>query len=416
MGHVVIGMDPHKRSATIEVCDRRETVLSTGRFGTDRAGYRALLAAGRRWPDRVWAVEGCQGVGRHLAQRLVADGEPVVDVPAKLSARVRVFSTGQGRKTDATDAHSVAAAALRTPGLRVVQVDDASVALRLLVDRRDELGAARTDTVNRLHRLLVELIEGGAKKFLSATQARALLASVRPRDLVGSTRRRLAAELIVELAGIDKRIKAANKQLRELVEATGSTLLDLNGIGPSGAARLLGDIGDVSRFPTRGHFASWNGTAPIDASSGEQLRHRLSRAGNRRINRVLHIMAIVQLRNDTEGRAHYRRKVATGKTGMEAIRALKRRLSDVVYRQLVTDQQRLRKALEAAGPGGQAGAATDSSAAGFNPNAGASEKSLPGTAGLDPTPAADALPDHSSGHSRRPVTAPTRSRSQARSA
>ena len=201
MGHVVIGMDPHKRSATIEVCDRRERVLSTGRFGTDRAGYRALLAAGRRWPDRVWAVEGCQGVGRHLAQRLVADGEPVVDVPAKLSARVRVFSTGQGRKTDATDAHSVAVAALRTSGLRVVQVDDASVVLRLLVDRRDELGAARTDTVNRLHRLLVELIDGGAKKFLSATQARALLASVRPRDLVGRTRRQLAAELIVELAG-----------------------------------------------------------------------------------------------------------------------------------------------------------------------------------------------------------------------
>ncbi len=416
MGRVVIGMDPHKRSATIEVCDGRETVLSTGRFGTDRAGYRALLAAGRRWPDRVWAVEGCQGVGRHLAQRLVADGEPVVDVPAKLSARVRVFSTGQGRKTDATDAHSVAVAALRTSGLRVVQVDDASVALRLLVDRRDELGAARTDTVNRLHRLLVELIDGGARKFLSATQARALLASVRPGDLVGRTRRQLAAELIVELAGIDKRIKAANKQLRELVEATGSTLLDLNGIGPSGAARLLGDIGDVSRFPTRGHFASWNGTAPIDASSGEQLRHRLSRAGNRRVNRVLHIMAIVQLRNDTEGRAYYRRKVATGKTGMEAIRALKRRLSDVVYRQLVTDPQRLRKALEAAGPGGHAGAATDSSAAGFNPNAGASEKSLPGTAGLEPTPAADALPDQSSGHSRRPVTAPTRSRSQARSA
>ena len=184
MGHVVIGMDPHKRSATIEVCDRRETVLSTGRFGTDRAGYRALLAAGRRWPDRVWAVEGCQGVGRHLAQRLVADGEPVVDVPAKLSARVRVFSTGQGRKTDATDAHSVAVAALRTSGLRVVQVDDASVALRLLVDRRDELGAARTFTVNRLHRLLVELIPGGAKTFLSATQAKALLATVRPRDLV----------------------------------------------------------------------------------------------------------------------------------------------------------------------------------------------------------------------------------------
>jgi transposase len=276
MGRVVIGMDPHKRSATIEVLNEFETVLSTGRFGADREGYSDLLAAGRRWPNRVWAVEGCQGVGRHLAQRLVAD------------------------------AHSVAVVALRTPGLRAVQVDDATVALRLLVDRRDELGAARTVTVNRLHRLLVALIPGGAKTFLSATQAKALLATVRPREVVGKTRRKLAAELIVELDGIDKRIKAANKELSALVEATGSTLLELNGIGPSGAARLLGDIGDVARFPTRGHLASWNGTAPIDASSGEQTRHRLSRAGNRRINRMLHIMAIVQLRNDTEGRAYYR--------------------------------------------------------------------------------------------------------------
>jgi len=268
------------------VLDAREKVLSTGRFGTDRDGYKNLLAAGRRWPDRVWAVEGCEGVGRHIAQRLVADGEAVVDVPAKLSARARVFSTGQGRKTDATDAHSVAVVALRTPGLRDVQVDGSTVALRLLVDRRDGLGAARTLTVNRLHCLLVELIPGGAKTFLSAAQAKALLATVRPRDLVGKTRRKLAAELVSELVSIDKRIKAANTELRELVEATGSTLLELHGIGPSGAARLLGDIRDVARFQTRGHFASWNGTAPIDASSGEQNRHRLSRAGNRRINRV----------------------------------------------------------------------------------------------------------------------------------
>ena len=164
-------------------------------------------------------MEGCQGVGRHLAQRLVADGEPVVDVPAKLSARARVFSTGQGRKTDATDAHSVAVVALRTPNLRAVRVDDSTVALRLLADRRDELGAARTLTVNRLHRLLLELVPGGAKTFLSATQAKALLATVRPRDLVGRTRRHLAAELIVELDRIDKRIKTANKELRELVQA-----------------------------------------------------------------------------------------------------------------------------------------------------------------------------------------------------
>src|SRR3954454_5314540 len=132
MGRVVIGMDPHKRSATIEVLDEDEQPVMTGRFGTDSEGYRLGLAAGRRFGERLGAVEGCQGVGRHLGQRLVADGEPVVDVPAKLSARARVFSTGQGRKTDATDAHSVAVVALRTSGLQPVTVDDATVALRLL--------------------------------------------------------------------------------------------------------------------------------------------------------------------------------------------------------------------------------------------------------------------------------------------
>jgi len=163
---------------------------------------------------------------------------------------------------------------------------------------------ARTLTVNRLHRLLVELIPGGAKTFLSADQAKALLATVRPRDVVGKTRRQLAADLIDELTRTDKKIKLANKQLRELVDASGSQLLDVYGIGPSSAARLLGDTGDVARFPTCGHFASWNGSAPLDASSGDQERHRLSRAGNRRINRVLHVMAVVQLRHDTEGRAY----------------------------------------------------------------------------------------------------------------
>ncbi|WP_234040263.1 transposase [Micromonospora coerulea] len=124
-----------------------------------------------------------------------------------------------------------------------------------------------------------------------------MIATVKPRDIVGKTRRRLAVELISELEGIDKKIKAAEKDLKELVAARGSTLMELHGIGPSGAARLLADVGDISRFADRDRFASWNGTAPLDASSGDQKRHRLSRAGNRRINRTLHIMAVVQLRN-----------------------------------------------------------------------------------------------------------------------
>jgi Transposase len=144
VGWVIIGVDPHKRSATIEVIDERETVLARGRLGTDSDGYRTMLALGRRFGQRVWAVEGCNGIGRHVAQRLVVDGETVLDVPAKLSARARVFATGQGRKTDPVDAHSVAVAvaALRAKGLRQVAVDDATVALRLLADRRDRLGRA----------------------------------------------------------------------------------------------------------------------------------------------------------------------------------------------------------------------------------------------------------------------------------
>ena len=409
MGRVVIGVDPHKRSATIEVLDEAEQPLLTGRFGTDREGYRLLLAAGRQFPQRLWAVEGCQGVGRHLAQRLVGDGEIVVDVPAKLTARARVFSTGQGRKTDATDAHSVAVVALRTRSLRQVRPDDRTVALRLLADRRDELGAARTLTINRLHRLLVELVAGGAKKALTARQARALLAAVPVGNVVAETRRVLAVELVDELETIDARIKTAKKQLAALVAETGSGLMQLNGIGPSGAARLLGDIGDVSRFPTKAHFASWNGTAPLDASSGEQTRHRLSRAGNRRINRALHIMAVVQLRHPgTDGRRYYDRRVAEGKTPTEAMRALKRRLSDVVYRQLVNDQ-RQQSADEAGhdteprrtGPEGHLGATTKSSAAGSNPNAGASDKSLSEPVSLDATPTPAASPDRTSTRSRR---------------
>jgi transposase len=373
-------MDPHKRSATIEIINERAQVLGQGRFGTDRDGYRDMLATGRRHPDRLWAVEGCNGIGRHLAQRLVADGETVVDVPAKLSARARVFSTGQGRKTDPVDAHSVALVGLHsTTELRVIAVDDATVALRLLVDRRDELGVARTQTLNRLHRLLLELLPGGAKKYLSVDKAKALLATVRPRDVVGKTRRRLAAELIAELVAIDKRIKTANRELHELIEATGSSLRELHGIGPSGAARLLGDVGDITRFATKARFASWNGTAPLDASSGDQQRHRLSRAGNRRINRVLHIMAIVAIRRDSEGRHYYLRKLAAGKTKPEALRCLKRRLSDIVYNQMRADAQRL-----AASPGGHPGATLQSSAADSHPDIDTSDQSLPGPATSQP--------------------------------
>jgi transposase len=273
-----------------------------------------MLAGVRQWPDRVWAVEGSRGTGRHLASRLAGAGERVVDVPPKLSARMRVFTSGQGRKTDAADAHAIALAATRMKGLRPVTGDARLEVLRVLADRRRALGEDHTRMVCQLHQLLADLIPGGAKKSLSAAQARVLLARIRPRDPAGQARRRVAAELITDLERIHQRTKAADKELAAAVKATGTTLMSLHGIGPSGAARLLVEAGDIARFPDRGHFASWNGTAPIDASSGDHVRHRLSRAGNRQINRVLHIMAVVQLRHPTKGRAYYDRKVAAGET------------------------------------------------------------------------------------------------------
>ena len=389
---VIIGVDPHKLSVTFEARDTREMLRATGRFGTDARGYRLLIAYARQWPERVWAVEGANGIGRPLAQRLLARGERVLDVPAKLAARARVFDTGQGRKTDPDDAHAIVMVALRDKKLRELAADPDLTVLRLLCDRRDELSRARAQALNRMHRLFTELVPGGAPVKKSTAQYQALLATVRPRDLAGKTRRRMAAEELADIGRLDVKLKAMKAELKTAVLARGSHLMDIHGIGPAGAARILADVGDVARFPNRGHFASWTGTAPIDASSGQHIRHRLSRSGNRRNGHVLYMAGIVQLRNDTPGRAYYRRRVAEGKTPMEAMRCLRRRLSDTVYRQLAADARA--QTAGQAGPGGHSGATLLSSAAGLPPGTGTSDQPLPGPAPttLPPPPATKTTP------------------------
>src|SRR3954452_5714590 len=205
MKRVIIGGGPHKLSATIEVVDQHEKLLGSGRFATDRAGYAAMRKYVGAWPERVWAVEGANGVGRPLAQRLLEAGEEVVDVPAKLSARVRLFDTGHNRKTDARDAHSIAVVAVRTKTLRVLQLDGELEALRMLTDRREALTRRRVQTVDRLQALLAELLPGQAKRDLTTGQAKTMLATVRPRDVAGKTRRRIAAEELAELIAVEAR-------------------------------------------------------------------------------------------------------------------------------------------------------------------------------------------------------------------
>jgi transposase len=294
---VLIAVDPHKAHNTLAVLDPfTKGVVDGAQFANSHSGYAEMMRFARRWRRRRWAVEGCHGAGRSLAQHLVTSGEAVLDVPAKLAARVRVFSQGHGRKTDRDDAISIGLAALDAAGVRAVDPDDSLVALRLLCDRREELVSARTQAVCRLHRLLAELTPGGLRRELSADKAAAVLARVRPRDHVGKVRRQLAAQHVADIRCLDRKIIATRAQVSGLVEDNGTSLVALFGVGPVIAGRILAEVGDVSRFPTKDHFATYNGTAPIDVSSGEQVRHRLSRSGNRRINHAIHMMAVTQIR------------------------------------------------------------------------------------------------------------------------
>ena len=196
MKKVVLGVDPHKRVNAVAVVDSNGTALARRSFPNTSDGFRELRAFARRWRHRTWAVEGCNGVGKHLAQRLVAAGETVLDVSTRRASLVRVFAGGNGRKNDDVDAEAVALVGLRTPDLAEVGRDDRTVALRLLSNRRVELVAMRTQAVCRIHRDLVNLVPGGAPRALTAAKAKELLAKVRPRDEVGRLRRRLIAEQI----------------------------------------------------------------------------------------------------------------------------------------------------------------------------------------------------------------------------
>jgi transposase len=372
MAKVVIGVDPHKRMNAVVVINPRGKVLGRGQFENTSDGFRELQTFSRQWRPRTWAIEGCNGVGKHLAQRLVAAGERVVDVSTRRAALVRVYAGGNGRKNDDTDAYSIATVGLHTPDLPEVRPDDRAVALRLLANRRHELVGLRTQAVCRIHRDLVNLLPGGASRSLTAKRAKELLATVRPRDEVGRLRRRLIAEQIADLVAIDRRLDEVEEQIKVLVAKTPTHLTELFGVGPVTTARVIGEVGDVARFRSRHHFASYNGTAPVDSSSGGPPAYRLNTKGNRKLNHAIHMVAITQIRNDCAGRDFFLRKQAEGKSPKEAVRALKRRISDAIYRQLVADAEAERD------PGGQVGTTPKTSVTGPTPTTGSSVRPQPG--------------------------------------
>jgi len=336
---VLIGVDPHKASVAVAAVNEAGELVEGVHFSQNRAGLRALERWAKRFPERRWAVENAGGLGRHLAVRLAAAGESVVDVPPKLSARVRVLSTGNARKNDGLDALATAQAASRNERLAAVDHEADSEVLRLLSERREDLVAERTRTLNRLHGLLRDLVPGGVAGALSTHRAARILRGIRPQGASDRLRRRLASEVLRDVKTLDRKIADLNGRIEAEVEASGTTLTEIFGIGPILAAKIMGTVGNVERFPTKAHFASYSGAAPVEASSGEVVRHRLSLAGNRKLNNALHMVAVCQARSDTRGGAYYRKKIAEGKSRKEALRCLKRRISDAVFRSLMADLQ-----------------------------------------------------------------------------
>lgn len=337
---ITIGIDPHKASLTAVALDPAGRQLGQVRLPVTKDVGALLLAWAQGWEQRQWAVEGATGLGRGVAQLLAAADQQVLDVPAKLAARARLLGSGSARKTDATDAASVAAVAQRNERLRLVHAEDHTVVLRLLSDRRDDLVAERTRTMNRLHVLLRDLHPGGAKRDLSTLQAAALLRVIRPITIVDEHRKALARDLLGDVRRLDMAIKASTKALSDALEVVGSTLTEVHGLGPVTAAKIVAHSGDITRFPSRHHYASYTGTAPIEASSGDLRRHRLSRAGNRQLNAAVHVVAVCQARDPGAGQEYYRRKLAQAKTPAEARRSLKRQLSNVIYKHLLADHHR----------------------------------------------------------------------------
>ena len=361
MTSVMIGIGQRKGSHTAVAIDAGEALLGRMRVSgcPDQAGQ--LLA----WPERSWAVEGATGLGHLLARQLVAAGERVLGIQPKLAARIRVLEAGNTSKNDPDDARSVAVAALRSRACREVTADDHAAVLRMRSRRHQDLGQSRNRVACRLHAVLRDLVRGGLPKEITAAQAARIIDQAAPAGAVEQARHDLAAELLAGLRRSDAQMAESKKKLAAVVRASGTSVTGLFGVGPVVAAIVIGDASTVTRFPSRDHFAAWNGTAPVEVSSGGRKIYRLSRRGNRRVNYAIHIAAVTQIRyKHSPGRAYYDKKIAQGKTPKEALRALKRRISDAIYARLLADP---RTAAASKDPGGQLGNDSGSSAAGFHP-------------------------------------------------
>jgi transposase len=350
------GIDTHKDTLAVAVIDDVGRRLAGGQLPNTEPGLLELVELLDAHKVTKVGIEGSGNFGRAIAVHLAISWTPdrevsVVEVPPTMTARERRAQVGRG-KTDPVDALAIARITAREPGLPPVRLTVGPAAdLRALLDYRDDLMAERTALVNRVHAELTGLAPGYQQRLRSLTSRTRVQAALEL--LAGDTgiRAGLCRRRLERVLEIDADAAAVKRQIAALVEASGSTLTQMHGVGPVVAARFLAEVVDITRYANRDKFASANGSAPIPASSGRTVRHRFNPGGNRQMNRALYTIALTQIREQTEGRAYYERKRAQGKSKREAMRSLKRRLSDLVYQTMRADArvQVMREPIEAMG-------------------------------------------------------------------
>ena len=334
---VVLGIDAHKRTHTVVAVDEVGRQLGVRvTTATSTAAHLDLVRwAGQFGPDRRWAVEDCRHLSRRLERDLLAAGETITRVPPKLMAKCRDSARTYG-KSDPIDALAVARAALREPGLPCAQLDGPERELRLLVDHREDLVGERTRTVNRLRWHLHELDPDWDPAPRTLTRRKTIIAVTARLAAFDGLVARLAADLTARIAALTADVNALEKEIAMLTRQLAPSLLAVPGAAELTAAKIVAETAGATRFKSKDAYARHNGTAPLPVWSASP-RHRLSRTGNRQLNCAIHRIAVTQIRCHPDAQAYLKHRIAAGDTKTEALRALKRRLSDVVYRALLAD-------------------------------------------------------------------------------
>lgn len=335
---VTVGVDAHKRSHTLVVVDGNGKQLAATTVESGSAGHTLAQQWAGQWPQRRWALEDCRPMSGRLEQDLLLAGEVVVRVAPKLMAQARRGGRSRG-KSDPIDALAAARAALQEPDLPQAQLGGEEIEIKLLVAHREDLVAERTRIQNRLHDHLHQLDPSfrlGARTLSSRATWLRLQAFL---EGLAGRRCQLARELVARVAELTSRIDELKAELDGLTARLSPHLRQLQGCGALTAAKIIAETADITRFKNSDAFAMFNGTAPIPACSGNSTHHRLNRGGNRQANTALHVIAITQFRLGGPGRAYVTKRMASNKTKKDALRCLRRHLSNEVYRRLILDRQ-----------------------------------------------------------------------------